>query len=155
MKFWKQLLHPWTELQLLVGGLKSNLNSCDWADFTQQIFLTWQRPLTSNILFLYSNWWPEFDHLSLNSWIKVLMPLNAHLMSKGTSISINYLYVWMKDRPGRRPWGYQAPARGRGGDFIKRKTKPRAGMMGRSDDPLLLPSLAEVLFVIIPWVFFF
>lgn len=54
------------------------------ADVTQLIFQTPQRPLTSKTLLLYSNWWPEFYHLNLNSWIKFWCLLNAHLMSKGT-----------------------------------------------------------------------
>lgn len=69
------------------------------ADVTQLIFQTPQRPLTSKTLLLYSNWWPEFYHLNLNSWIKFWCLLNAHLMSKGTLsfTSIICTFGWRTD----------------------------------------------------------
>lgn len=51
------------------------------ADFTQQIFQTPQRLLTSKTL-LCSNWLPESYPLNLNFWTKFWYFLNTHFMSR-------------------------------------------------------------------------
>ena len=114
------------------------------ADFTQQIFLTPQRPLTSNILFLYSNWGLNFTIwvliLGLNFWCLWMLTL----CPKGL-FHFHQLFVRLDEgQTWKKTLRASGFCKGEGGDFIKWRTEAGAGMMGRSDNPLLLPSLAEV-----------